>query len=151
MLNAVTVRNFVFLRRLRNQAQLRRLMPFEQLTGVVSVEDPATASRVKVLDDDIAAMFADPARRLILLEGFSHRYVIRAEDVVEYYPRVFVAVPSVVVAFRVGGSDRMLQLKLAQVVLTADRDESGRPWSPLPDTLQRTFGVPMGITPAAEG
>ena len=148
MINAVTVRNALFLRWLRCQAGLRPLMPLARRTGIVSIEDPVTASRIKLVEDDLAAVFPDPTRRLILLEGYSHRYVIRAEDVVEFYPKVFINVPSVVIAFRVGGSEHVLRLKLSQVVLTFRRGASGRPWSPLPDTLQRTFGIPMGVTPS---
>ena len=146
-LGAVLIRNFVFLRWLRAQAPLRPSMPLNPPAGVVSVENPATASTLKVIGEDVAAMFTDPVRRLVVFEGFSHRYVIRAEDIVGYYPKRFISVPSVVIAFRVGGTDHVLRLKLAQVVLSFDRDESGRAWSPLPDTLRNTFGIPMSPEP----
>jgi hypothetical protein len=144
---AVSIRNVVFLRWLRSQTAIRRFMPPGPPVGVVSIEDPATASRLKVVMEDLAAIFPDPERQLVLLEGFSHRYAIRAEDLLEYYSRVFFIVPGVVIAFRVGGSDQVLRLKLAQVIPTGKRDKSGRPWSPLPDTLQNTFGVAMSERP----
>ena len=131
MFSAVALRNRVFLRYLRTQADLRPKWTAMRSAGVVSVEDMATVSTLKWVDDDVAAVFADPHRRIIVLEGYSHRYLIRAQDLVEFYSAQLASMPFVVVAFRVGGSAHVLRVKLAQVVPLAR--------SPLDRTLQSTF------------
>jgi hypothetical protein len=63
----------------------------------VSVEDQSTMEGVKVVADDIGILMPEPDARRVRIEGVSHRYLIRAPDLVSldleasrYHERVLV-------------------------------------------------------------
>ena len=112
MVSAVAVQRRAILRHLQSNSASRPAFAGPEKPIVVSVENPETFERIKLVTEDVAALYPDASRRLIVMEGFSHRYVIRGDDVVFAYPRSAQSSHGVVIAFRVAGSDRMLSLIL---------------------------------------
>jgi hypothetical protein len=53
---------------------------------VLRVEDARTYHRQKVAGEDLVIALLDPENRRIMLEGLSHRYVIRGADVTSFWP-----------------------------------------------------------------
>ena len=90
-------------------------MSFDPVPIVASIENIETANRLKLADEDAAAVYPDPARRLVVLEGYSHRYVIRGEDVVDCTLNRRLNVQGVHISFRVCSGPVVLKLRLVQV------------------------------------
>ena len=65
------------------------------------MEDPKTFQNLKLVADDVAEMSIDAAGGLAIIEGFSHRYVVRGEDVVDCYPAQGPSESGVVIVYRI--------------------------------------------------
>jgi hypothetical protein len=110
---------------------------------VVTVEDPGTVQKIKTVTEDVAELFVDASRRVVVIEGFSHRYVIWAADVVAARIRRTASVDFVVVTFRVGHGEQLLEMAIAYgtagILLQRMLGLLRRP--PLADLLQREAGI----------
>jgi hypothetical protein len=80
-------------------------------SAVVRVEDARTYHKQKVSGEDLGIALFDRANRRVLLDGLSHRYVIRGEDVTSFWPVQAGEVISIRLDYRVG--DTTLPLVLA--------------------------------------
>ena len=78
---------------------------------VLRVEDARTYHRQKVAGEDLAIALLDPENRRIMLEGLSHRYVIRGEDVTCFWPLQAHSVISIRIDYMI--ADEKLALVLA--------------------------------------
>ena len=112
-------------------------------TTILNIEDPNTAHRMKMVCDDVARMFQDPARKLVVFEGISCRYVLRSEDIVQLYQREINKKLRIVVVYRVAGTDQTLSLLLAfnSAALERKRQMSGWKRAPLSDELETTLAM----------
>ena len=129
---------------LRGQAAKGPYMSFDPVPIVASIENIETANRLKLADEDAAAVYPDPARRLVVLEGYSHRYVIRCEDVVDCTLNRRLNVQGVHISFRVCSGPVVLKLRLVQVSVSYALSRQARrdqPQSPLPGLLENTLAI----------
>ena len=78
---------------------------------VLRVEDARTYHRQKVAGEDLVIALLDPENRRIMLEGLSHRYVIRGEDVTCFWPLQAHSVISIRIDYMI--ADEKLALVLA--------------------------------------
>jgi hypothetical protein len=78
---------------------------------VLRVEDARTYHRQKVVGEDLVIAVLDPENRRIMLEGLSHRYVIRGEDVTCFWPLQAHSVISIRIDYMI--ADEKLALVLA--------------------------------------
>jgi hypothetical protein len=69
---------------------------------VVRIEDARTYHKTKLAGEDLGIALLDPENRRILLEGLSHRYVIRGEDVTCFWPLQAHAIISVRIDYQIG-------------------------------------------------
>jgi hypothetical protein len=97
--------------RLRNQPDSLLLDDPELASWVLRVEDARTYHQTKLAGEDLGIALLDPEHRRILLEGLSHRYVIRGEDVTCFWPLQAHAVISIRIDCRIG--EERLALVLA--------------------------------------
>jgi hypothetical protein len=101
LLSALGVQRRAIVRHLNQNALLRGAAPARDAI-IVSVEDPLTFQNLKLVADDVAEMSIDAARRLAVIEGFSHRYVIRGEDVIDCYSAQGPSESGVEIVYRIG-------------------------------------------------
>jgi hypothetical protein len=80
-------------------------------SAVLRVEDARTYHKQKLSGEDLGIALFDRENRRILLEGLSHRYVIRGEDVASFWPLQTGEVISVRIDYRIG--DVLLPVVLA--------------------------------------
>ena len=97
--------------RLRNHADSLLHDGHELVSWVLRVEDARTYHQSKLAGEDLGIALLDPDHRRILLEGLSHRYVIRGEDVTCFWPLQAHAVISIRIDYRIG--EERLALVLA--------------------------------------
>jgi hypothetical protein len=86
--------------RRRPGSLLRR--PIDLPWQVLRLEDAKTFHVTKFLPEDWCIGAFDGARRRLLIEGVSHRYLIRSQDVVDLRPAPRGASTAVIVRYRIG-------------------------------------------------
>lgn len=88
-------------------------MPDEPPSAALALENGETFHKMKLLGDDFAIVFFDRERRRLVIEGLTHRYVIRAEDVSQVWPVAASAAAAVRVDWRAG--DEPLSLVFSEM------------------------------------
>jgi hypothetical protein len=109
----------------------------------VLVKDPAQFFRLQFITDDVGAAYFDQRRKLAVIEGFSHRYVIFGRDVVTARQLFAASWWGVSLAVRVAGSDDLLPLAL--IYSSAGQhlrsQTIGLSRQPLTEILERDLGI----------
>jgi hypothetical protein len=77
---------------------------------VIRLEDAATFHLPKFTPEDWCVCALDPVRRRLLIEGVSHRYVVRAQDVVGVWPVPRGSSTSIFIQWRVGAEELLVAL-----------------------------------------
>ncbi len=80
----------------------------DSLSGIhVTLENAATADVAKILPEDAGLLFLQPQDRSVRIEGLTHRYYIRADDVMDVLlsgGQVQHSSPRVRIAYRIGNA-----------------------------------------------
>lgn len=111
---------------------------------VVHIEDPANCHETKLVVEELGLLYCDAVRRLIVIEGIFHRYVILGRDVIHceiYQPR---NTRHHFLTYRIGGSKERVSLALSynSAAIELRRQLSGnRARPPLAGILERTLGI----------
>ena len=142
-------------RMLNNQAQRRPdavpALDHGETSVTINVEDPATASKMKIVTDDVGDLYLDGDRRRVVIEGFSHRYLIWGRDVVDARLRRTRLSDFVVITCRVAGGPASLAVALNYYTNETIklRQQKQLPRPPLVDWLEAALGVtvPDAVTP----
>ena len=91
-------------RQLRNQPDSVLELYAEQRlkSRVLRVEHPPNYHKTKWIGEDIGIALFDPEHRRIVMEGLSHRYLIRGEDVTCFRPLLAQNILSIRINYRIG-------------------------------------------------
>lgn len=109
----------------RGDSQLRRASSGRLV--FMRIEDPKTFHISKSAPEDLVICRLDVAGRQLLIEGVTHRYVIRSRDVVRVKPVVFGTGRNAEVTYRVGNVELSLVLQLPAGVLLLVGAMAGQP------------------------
>ena len=110
---------------------------------VVTVEQPDTVSQMKVVAEDVADLYLDAARGVVVLEGFSHRYVIWGDDVVRASVRRTRLSDFVVLQYRMAGTAVLLEVAVNYSTAETIRKRQAKqlPRPPLVGWVEETLGI----------
>lgn len=114
----------------------------------ISIEGPSTIRKMKVVPEDVAQVFADARRSLVLIEGFSHRYLIRAQDVLRAQVK-HVVITDVVYLTCAFADQHPLDLALVYNSVGSQLGRLAAMRSPLVKMLERSLGIPIRRKPWA--
>jgi len=93
------------------------------LRRAVEISNPLTADRIGV-PDDIVNVAVDAERKLLLMEGYSHRYVVRAEDVHAFYTSRPRSRRRLTLTYRIAGTTTALKLAFPYTLTLAEAMET---------------------------
>lgn len=109
----VNVQNALVRRELRRlAASIPAFNPTENIINL-SIENPETLRVVKVVTEDFALCYCDASRQLIVIEGISHRYVIRAADIISMNIHQPASTRFAVIVFQIADSSTTLQIAIS--------------------------------------
>lgn len=144
VIGPMNIPTFLTRRRLRQVAVPKPSLAVSEPVWMVCIENPESRSKMKLVGEDRALLYCDGARRLLVMEGISHRYVIRAADVVGLRVSYHLLSQFVIVSYRVAESQTVLQLTLVRPGFFS---ELKRQWTlnmtkpAMVGILERTFGM----------
>lgn len=143
MCSAVWVQKQTVRRYLERVGAIRpTLSPAELI--FVSIEDAQSYQKPKLVPEDVAALHLDSERRMISAEGFSHRYVVCAQDVLAAKLANTRGSQGVRLDIAIGGTDTVLSLVIEYSSLKMNLKRTLLPASRT--RLASVFEKTMGIT-----
>lgn len=142
MCSAVWVQKQTVRRYLERIGAIRQTVsPSEMI--FVSIEDAHSYQKPKLVPEDVAALHLDAERRMISAEGFSHRYVIRAQDVLAAQLANTRASQGVRLDVAIGDTDTVLSLVMEYSSIKMNLKKQFLPGSRtrLAAVLEQTMGI----------
>ena len=120
--------------------------PDEPPSAALALEDGETFHKPKLLGDDFAIVFFDREHRRLVVEGLTHRYVIRAEDVSQIWPVAASAASAVRVDWRV--DEEPLSLVFSEMNIWNQIPLAARKARRAAEEHFRRFAEPLDKTPS---
>ena len=117
---------------------------------LVRIEDARTYHRTKLSPEDIGIAFLDVENRRLLVEGVSHRYVIRGEDVTCLWPLQAHSIISARIDYEIGGERLSLVLARRNPWFILWGPSANRTFEQFLASLSHTLGCEPGTWEGAE-